>query len=174
LIVPLLRHEGVLPAFSWGLSLSADLILTAATVAAFRWVRNDAGAAALAAAGFTVLQTVVRVVILQLFLHASQWQPVFLLYSLIANFLFLLLLAVAVRFIRPTWLGLWLGATAAQLAVSMVYRVGSFLYSRAFDEFPHLFHIELWDIVTDLAFAAVFAFAFWGGLSLLAPRVLRD
>ena len=174
LIVPLLRREGMLPAFSWGLSLSADLILTAAAMAAFRWIRNDAGAAALAAAAYTVLQTVVRVVILQLFLHASPWQPVFLLYSLIASFLFLLLLAVAARFIQPTWLGLWIGATAAQLASSMVYRVGSFLYSRMFEEFPHLFHIELWDVVQELLFAAVFAFAFWGGLSLFAPKVLRD
>ena len=174
LLVPLLRHEGMLPVFSWVLSLSADLLLTAAAVAAFRWFRNDAGAAALASAGYTILQTIVRVAILQLFVSGYQWQPAFLLYSLVANFLFLLLLALAVRFIRPTWLGLWLGATAAQFVASMVYRVGSFLYSRAFDEFPHLFHIELWDVVQDLLFAAVFAFAFWGGLALMAPKVPRD
>ena len=174
LIAPLVQGGSVGPLYGWLLSFSADLFFTGAAMAAFRWIRNDAGAAALAAAGYTVLQTVVRVVILQLVFHASQWQPVFLLYSLISSFLFLLILALAVRGIQPTWLGLWIGATAAQLVASLVYRVGSFLFSRVFEQFPFPFHIGLWDVIQDLLFAAVFAFAFWGGLSLMAPRVLRD
>jgi hypothetical protein len=174
LLIPLLRHQGTPSPASWGLSFSADVILTAAAVAAFRWIRNDAGAAAIAATGYALLQAVVRVVILQLLLHGFLGPPVFLLYSLVANFLFLFILALAVRWLRPTWLGLWLGATAGQIAASLAYRVGDFLYSRAFDGFPHLFHIELWDVVQELLFAAVFAFAFWGGLALFAPKVLRD
>ncbi|MDP9263620.1 MAG: hypothetical protein M3O85_04775, partial [Acidobacteriota bacterium] len=141
--------------------------------AAFRWIRNDAGAAAIAAAAYAVLQAVVRLVILQLLLHAFQGPPTFLLYSLVANFLFLFILALAVRFIRPTWLGLWLGATAGQIAASLVYRLGTLLYSRIFEQFPFPFSFGLWDVVQDLLFAAVFAFAFWGGLTLFAPKVLR-
>ena len=173
-ILPLLRHQGMPPPVSWGLSFSADLILTAAAVAAFRWIRNDAGAAAIAAAGYVVPQAVVRVVILQLLLHAFQGPPAFLLYSLAANFLFLFILALAVRWLRPTWLGLWLGATAGQIAASLVYRVGNFLYSRAFEQFSFPFSFGLWDLIQDLLFAAVFAFAFWRGLALLAPKVLRE
>jgi hypothetical protein len=174
LIAPALRHEGVAPAVSWALSFSADLLLTAAAVAAFRLLRNDAAAAIVAAGGYTVVQTVVRVAIMQLFLHETQWQPVFLLYSLLSNFLFLLLLALAVRGIRPIWLGLWLGATGAQLAASFVYRIWDFIEVRVrWGRFP-TFDIDPWDIATDLAFAAVFAFAFWGGLALFAPKVLRD
>lgn len=170
LIVPLLRQEGPLPPVSWIAALSGDLLLTAAAVAAFRWVRNDLAAAALASAGYTVVQTVLRVVILQLFVHASPGPPVFI-FSLIATFLFLLLLSLAVRCIHPTWLGLWIGATVAQLATSMVYRVGYFLFSRLFEQYSFPFSFGLWDVVQDLLFAAVFAFTFWGGLALFAPKV---
>lgn len=90
------------------------------------------------------------------------------------NFLFLLILALAVRWIQPTWLGLWIGASAAQIAASLVYRVGSFLYNRLGEQFSFPFSFGLWDVVQDLLFAAVFAFAFWGGLALFAPKVLRD
>ncbi len=173
-LLPLLRHVGALGVHALFLSISADLLLTGAALAAFRWVRNDVGAAALASVGYTVFQTVLRVTILQLFMHASQGPPVFLLYSLISSFLFLLFLALAVRWIQPTWFGLWIGATAAQIIASLVYHAGSFLYSRVFEQFSFPFSFGLWDVVQDLLFAAVFAFAFWGGLSLMAPRVLRD
>jgi len=156
------------------LSITGDLIVTATAVAAFRLVRNEVGAAALASAGYTVLHGILQVFILQLFLHASQGPPVFLLFILISNFLFLLLLALAVRWIRPTWLGLWLGSTAATLASSVVYRVGNSLYSRAFGQSSFPLSFGLTDVVQGLLFAAVFAFAFWGGLALFAPRVLRD
>lgn len=175
LIAPLLRGYGVSSAVGWALSFSADLFLTAAALAAFRWIRNDAAAAALAAAGYTVVQTISRLAILRLFLpQGPAWQPEFLLYSLLGNFLFLLFLALAVRGVRPLPLGLWLGATGAQLAASFVYQIGSLVALRLREDIPVSFHLNPWDILGDLAFAAVFAFAFWGGLSLLAPGVLRD
>lgn len=174
LIVPLLRYESALPGYWWVHDFSADLLMTGAAVACFRLVRDDIGASALASAGYTVLQTVNRLVILPLFLHGPQWPPVRILYSLIFNFLFLLLLALAVRWIRPLWLGLWLGATGARLATSMAYRVGSFLYTRLHGQFSSPFRLGIWEVATDLLFAAVFAFAFWEGLALMAPRVLRD
>jgi hypothetical protein len=169
LIAPALRGHGVAPLVGWLFSLSADLFLTGAAMAAFRWLRNDAAAAALAAAGYTVL-----VDILQAFAGGPLWRPTFLLYSLLANFLFLLLLALAVRYIQPLALGLWLGATGAQLAASFSYRIVNFIEVRVREQFPIPFHIDPWDIATDLLFATVFAFAFWGGLALFAPRVLRD
>lgn len=174
LVLPLLRGPSATGIESLFLSFSGDLILTATAVAAFRLVRNDAGAAALASVGYTILHSVLRVTIFQLFFHASQGPPVFLVYSLVSNFLFLLILALAVRWIRPTWLGLWLGATAAQLAASLVYRVGNFLFSRVFGQLSFPLSFGLTDVVQDLLFAAVFAFTFWGGLALFAPRVLRD
>jgi hypothetical protein len=97
LIVPLLHQQGMLPVWAWISSLTADLLLTAAVVAGFLWVRNDAGAAALAAAGYTVLQIVNRVVLLQLILRGPHSPPVFIVYLWMANFLFLLILALAVR-----------------------------------------------------------------------------
>lgn len=113
LIVPLLHQQGMLPVWAWISSFTADLLLTAAVVAGFLWVRNDAGAAALAAAAYTVLQTVNRVVLLQLILRGPHSPPFFIVYLWMANFLFLLILALAVRWIQPTWLGLWIGASAA-------------------------------------------------------------
>jgi len=174
LIAPLLRGQGVVPLYGWLTSFSAELFLVGAAMAAFCWIRNDAGAAALAAAGYTVLQSASRLLILQAFVPGYRWEPVFILYSLVANFLFLLFLALAVRYIQPIPLGLWLGATAAQIAASLVYRVGTFIYSRLTDQFAFPFHIDWGDVAADLAFAAVFAFAFWGGLSLMAPKVLRE
>lgn len=174
LIVPLLRHQGVVPFHGWLLSLSADLFLTAAAMAAFRWVRNDAGAAAVAAVGYTVVQTVVRLVVLTAFVSGYRGSPTQVVGSLLANFLFLLLLALAVRWVRPTVLGLWLGATGGQLAVSVIYRIGSVIEMRTRLESAVPFHIDPWDVVTDLLFAAIFALAFWGGLALMAPRVLQD
>jgi hypothetical protein len=80
----------------------------------------------------------------------------------------------AVRYIQPLALGLWLGATGAQLAASLTYRVGNFIEVRVREQSPISFHLDPWDVATDLLFAVVFAFAFWGGLALMAPRVLRD
>ena len=45
LIVPLLRLEGPAPIWVWISAFIGDLLLTAAAVAGFRLVRNDAGAA---------------------------------------------------------------------------------------------------------------------------------
>jgi len=179
LLVPLLRHETVLPLYSSMMSLTADLLLTVAAVAYFHWIRNDAGAAALAAIGYSLLQVVSSLVMAEILLgeHSlpAAQSVLRLAYSFLANFLFLLYLALAVRFVRPVWLGLWLGATAAQLASSVVYRVvGTFLSMRLRGQSSSLFHIDPWDVATDLLFAAVFAFAFWGGLSLMAPRVLQQ
>jgi hypothetical protein len=174
LLMPLLRGVSAIGVYGLVESIAGDLIVTATAVAAFRLVRNDAGAAALASVGYTILHSVLRVTVLQFFLHASQGPLVFLVYSLVSNFFFLLILALAVRWIRPTWLGLWLGATAAQLAASLVYRVGNFLLSRVFGQPSFPLSFGLTDVVQDLLFAAVFAFAFWGGLALFAPKVLHD
>jgi hypothetical protein len=174
LFMPLLRGSSALGVYGLVESIAADLILTAVAVAAFRLVRNDAGAAALAAVGYTILHSALRFTLFQFLLHTPQGPPVFILFSLIGNFLFLLILSLAVRWIRPTWLGLWAGATAAQLAASLVYRVGSFLSSRVFGQYSYPLSFGPWDVVQVLLFAAVFAFAFWGGLTLFAPKVLRD
>ena len=150
----------------------------------FRWIRNDAGAAALAAATYAPVQAVVRVLIVVIFMHGSYSQDLsaaqsalLLVNSLVGNFVFLLLLALGVRWIRPIALGLWIGASGAQLASSMVFRVGSFIFNSMREYTPGYgpsFHIDPWDVVTDLGFAAVFAFSFLGGLALFAPKVLRE
>ena len=170
LLFPLFGRGGS-PLYLWFISLTADLLLTAAAMAAFRWIRNDLGAAALAAAGYTLLQTASRVILLGLFVHILAPQPSFLVSQFLANFLFLLLLALAVRRIQPLWLGLWLGSTAAQLASFAVYRVGTLL-SLGPRGAPS--PGDVWDLAQNLVVAAVFAFAFWGGLALFAPRVLRE
>jgi hypothetical protein len=179
LLLPLFRHGGMPPLYSWVLSLSGDLLLTAAVVACFRWVRSDAGAAALAALGYSILQSVSSVVILSVFMSGAATsfgparQSVLYIGSLaLANFISLLLLALAVRWIRPTWAALWAGASGGQIVASIVYRVRSLLDARLGS--AGTFHIDPWDVATDLLFAAVFAFAFWGALALMAPRVLRD
>lgn len=173
LVAPLLQGDRPLPLSSWGLSLSADLLLTAAVVGFFRWIRNDAGAAALAAAAYTLVQTPLRVLVLSSFYPDYHWDPAFLLFSLLANFLFLLLLALAVRMLQPLWLGLWLGATGGQLAASMIYHIASYVQMRLRAGYDVSFSLHWQEVATDLAFAAVFAFAFWGALALFAPKVLR-
>jgi hypothetical protein len=173
-LAPLAQGDRPLPLSSWGLSLSADLLLTAAVVGVFRWIRNDAGAAALAATAYTAFQTPIRVLVLRSLYPEYHWDPGVIVFSLVANFLFLLLLALAIRMLEPLWLGLWLGATGGQLAASMVYLVASFVQMRMRGGFEASFSIRWQDIATDFAFATVFAFAFWGGLALFAPRVLRD
>ncbi len=174
LLEPLLRGQSPAPAASWGLTLFADLVLTGAAVAGFRWIRNPAGAAALASLAYTLVQTPVRVLALQQMVPSYHWDPASLLFTLAANFLFLLLLALAVRMIQPLWLGLWIGASVAQLVSSMVYRIASYVQMRMREGYGISFGIHWQDVVTDLAFAAVFAFAFWGGLSLMAPKLLRE
>lgn len=169
-LFPLLRHGEGPALYAWFISLTADLLLTVAALAAFRWVRNDLGAAALAAAGYTVLQTL-NLVFLGLLTHTASTQPSFLLYQFVANFLFLVLLALAVRWIQPVWLGLWLGSTAAQFASLLVYRLGTFL---SFGSSASPFRADAWDVAQTLLFAAVFAFSFWGALALFAPKVLRE
>jgi hypothetical protein len=163
LIEPLLRLQGPLPISIWVSSLVADLFLTAAAAVAFRFIRSDVAAAALAAVGYTLFLAVNQMLLMGLIFRVPFSPPLFLVFSCIGNFLFLFLLALAVRSLRPAWLGLWLGATAGQIAASLVYRFSGSLYGSLDTA-----------LVTDLVFAAVFAFAFWGGLALLAPTVLRE
>jgi len=174
LLDPLVRGLSPAPAASWGLTFFADLVFTGAAVGGFRWIRNDAGAAALASVAYTLVQTPVRVLALQQMVPGYHWDPASLVFTLAANFLFLLLLALAVRIIQPLWLGLWMGASAAQVASFMVYRIATYVQMRMREDYDVSFYIHWQDVVTDLAFAAVFAFAFWGGLALFAPRVLRE
>ena len=174
LLDPLVRGLSPAPAASWGLTFFADLVFTGAAVGGFRWIRNDAGAAALASVAYTLVQTPVRVLALQQMVPGYHWDPASLVFTLAANFLFLLLLALAVRIIQPLWLGLWMGASAAQVASFMVYRIATYVQMRMREDYDVSFYIHWQDVVTDLLFAAVFAFAFWGGLALFAPRVLRE
>ena len=169
LLWPLFYHSGFPQPLNWALMFFANLVMTGATLLFFRVIRNEFAAAALATIGYVVVQNLLRVAVNLAVYRSFNWQPIVLVFGLFSTFLLFLGLVVCLRWIQPVLLALWLGATFAALLGSLLNRIASAIYYALIEHMPLHVSIGFFDVLSDLLTAAVFAFAFWGGLKLVAP-----
>jgi hypothetical protein len=153
--------------FKLGEAMLGGVILTAAALGAFRRIRNALLAAPVAALGFTLVMLPPRLVpsLITRYICSVEGLRNFAsieLSRLIWATLFLLGLAVAVRWMKPVWLAL-LAGSAAGTVLALAARtaiMGSELSLR-----------WLVGAAYSLAGGLVFAGAFWGGLQLPWARL---
>lgn len=171
----LIFYSIAFPSPSWGLNTGGQrhlvgvFVFTVAILASFRWIQSVVGAAV--AAGFgaiLAIQTASLIFSKELSVyHFSFFLDV--LFPYLFGFAFAIGLSYSVRFLRPLWLGLFVGTVIARamiLLCSLIYQVAQ---GNAF------FHVvgDQWfskETLCDLASFVVFSFCFWGGLRLLAKK----
>jgi uncharacterized caspase-like protein len=147
-----------------------EVIYSAAILAAFRWGRNRNVVVAAALFGFgSVLQYL-----------ASAWLggresyiPTSYFVEYLSGLAYAIALVYGVRFIRPLWLGLWVGSQTWYVTTAImsgIYYVmaypGSYLHFLSFVS-NDLFSIRA---LLNAACTLIFSLCFWGALRLLAKR----
>lgn len=164
---PLTHHGDWPPLPFWIMSFALPLVMTACIVGAFRLVENEFAAAALAALSYSLLSPAAR----WLIARATQSVHVDLfsfLFSLFWGLIFIFSLTVALRFIQPTWLALWIGAGAANLLNMVASALLNWVHLGISGGPPLSAFLNPAGLASELVEATIFAFAFWGGLQLLA------
>ena len=165
--------------FSWTLdvwvsnlsgAMLSNVMFTAVALGAFRWMRNPMLAAPLAAVGYTLVMFLPRLVLLLGPGLPEHWRITahFELNLLAWTLLFLLGLAVAVRWIKPVWAGLLVGAVAGSVLAHAAYPLIS-LALGGLGEFS--LSGTLAEVAYGLGSAVVFAGAFWAALQLRWARL---
>jgi hypothetical protein len=148
-------------------TLVGDLVLAAAVVAGFRWIRNDVAAAFVASGIHTVATLLVSAAIDAARSSAAAsspsgsdllWQAA---YTLSFALLFVLALSSLIPRIRRPWLGLGVGAAVGQVAGVVVNLLISHLRTA-----EATISVAPWlsVAVLNVCSAALFAGAFWLGL----------
>lgn len=129
-------------------------------MAGFRLIRNGVAASALAAAGYMVVMTTI---ILPLSSNKFDWTAEWInsLFSTYTwSFFFLAGLAIFLRWLKPVWLGLMVGAMAGGLMSS--FAIDLFFTIKTGGKMS----LQIIDMLPNLASAISFAGVFWAGLQL--------
>lgn len=121
----------VSPPHSWLMVLLADLLMAVLAVVAFRLIPNAAIAAPAVAIVYALLNTLIRFAVFSISYEegireqilAQLWRPTSLLFGALATGCFLGGMALALRWIEPVWLALWLGAIAGHLVSWVVTEI---------------------------------------------------
>ncbi|MDD5542985.1 MAG: hypothetical protein PHX83_07395 [Acidobacteriia bacterium] len=161
LIQPLLeRPIQMMPLPVWMMALVTDLIVAAAAVMSFRWIRIPVAAAAVTAVGISLLTLPLR---WQSF-HFQQlkWAIFYFASTIVFNFLFFTGLALGVRWMKRLLLGLLLGGLVGMLLHQVVFTVSL----KALQDATTRFSFDIKSVVILLLNAVIFAVTFWGGLQL--------
>lgn len=162
---PLILGHGVASGSRWLMALVVNLVLTGVALGAFRWIRNPFLAALVATVVLVVITLPIRFFMFRMpESMPDRWRffAYFQANSFLWTLLFLLGLAMAVRWLKPVWLALLLGAGASALAAMMAGTV----LSVAIMQSDISWKTVPVDLIRSLAGAAVFAGVFWGGLQL--------
>ncbi|HYX68865.1 MAG TPA: hypothetical protein VE825_07010 [Terriglobales bacterium] len=123
-----LRQGNFPPASYWVFELFGSLLFAALVVVSFRSIRDDVGAALLAAIAYTLLIPGVRVLsnpaamLSRAFLLVTTAAPLF------GPLLVLLGLALSLRSLRPRWLAVWVGSLGGFVGSYLVSAGLSFFY----------------------------------------------
>ena len=123
-----LRQGNFPPPSYWVFEFFTSLLLAALVVVSFRSIRDDVGAALLAAIAYTLLVPGVRVLsnpapmLSRAFLLVTTAAPLF------GPLLVLLGLALALRSLRPRWLAVWVGSLGGFVGSYLVSVGLSFFY----------------------------------------------
>jgi hypothetical protein len=160
------------PPVYWLFALCAACVLTAATVAGFRLLKN-AWAAAVAAAGAVALLTLPLYSMLPTFAWADigyreQFQQ-FILLPFVNCFILLAALVWVVPRLQPLVLALWLGAMGTEIATSVV---ANLLHALGAGEPPDAV-LGSASVISALLRSLVFALALWGGLEFSKKQAGR-
>jgi hypothetical protein len=164
-----LRLFEIPPVWFWVKALLDNLLLAGLALAAFRLLRNTAVALVVVAVGYSPLYQVLNFVLNRVQVAISEeaqitarWDPQAL--SLVALWVSLFLggMALALKWVRPVWFALMLGAVAGVLAHRGV-RFMFFSFWFAQRERASL-ETELLYLPFEILAPAVFAIVFWAGL----------
>lgn len=152
-------------------AMLGNVMLTAVVLAAFRWIRNSILAATVAALAFTLVMSPLRLVPALITNYIVEgWRELVFYESnrLIWAALFLLGMAVAVRWMKPVWLALLVGAAAGSVLTTAALDAVSVAVGGLSE--PSLGK-TLGQAAYGLVSALVFAAAFWGALQLPWARL---
>ena len=153
--------------------LIGNVVVAAAALVAFRFIRQAVLASLVAATGYAVVMVPVRMATFGLFSSGSftfSLEPrglVVAFAGFLWQLLFLLGLALLVPRIRPLALALGVGAGAGQVLAGLV---NPLVWKMVEPNVVFSFRAQLVDAVFALINAGVFALAFWGGLLLSGYR----
>lgn len=156
----MLRSGGSIPASYWILEFLSSLLFTALVLVCFRNIREDFGAALLAAIAYAVLMPAVRFLSQPRALSGGLLNPSLLALSFFGPLFLLLALTLTVRHVQPQWLALWTGALVGFVAsyvcsalLSMLLMLGRGAGNLHFSLTPEGLASSL---VTATAFALIF------------------
>lgn len=152
-------------------AMLGNVMLTAVALAAFRWIRNSLMAATVAAVAFTLVMSPLRLVPALITNYIVEgWRELVFYESnrLIWAALFLLGMAVAVRWMKPVWLALLVGAAAGSVLTTATLQAVNVAVGGLSE--PSLGR-TLGEAAYGLISALVFAAAFWGALQLPWARL---
>ena len=169
----LLRRESVVaqvPLAYWLRLPIYNLMVTACILFAFRYQRRGAAAAALAATGYTAIMYPVDLLLqhLELTHLVFQRSPLMAAWNRFSwVFPLVIGLALALRWLRPVWLALGVGAAAGGLAQHVVW-TATWALTRPERSIPFSisFRSELITALSGFLSAALFAFLFWLGVDM--------
>lgn len=152
-------------------AMLGNVMLTAVVLAAFRWIRNPLVAATVAALAFTLVMSPMRLIPALITGYIVEgWRKLafFELNRLVWAALFLLGMAVAVRWVKPMWLALLVGVAAGSVLTTAALEAVNVAVGGVRE--PSLGR-TLGQAVYGLISALVFAAAFWGALQLPWARL---
>jgi hypothetical protein len=154
----------------WVLSVITNpLILTICALVAFRFVRSVGAAALVAALGYTAIQFPLRLFYVTHYPGARSPSMLLLLsWGRFAwAFLFLIALSLALRWVKPVWLALGLGAAVADGVQVLIFETGVAVDNLNISyAFNFVLREESMRALFVMLSAALFAGVFWIGLKV--------